>query len=65
MAVRKDAPKLSEEELYAPDLNEGDLEVEHYLVPDSDDIQDPQVKAAWDEALLLLESGELDSEEEE
>ncbi len=54
MAIKPSGRKLSEAELYSPDLDEGELDVEHYLVPDGSGFKDPYMRKAWDEALRLL-----------
>lgn len=63
MAIKALGKKLTEAELYAPDLDEGELDVEYYLIPDSEGISDPYLKKAWNEAKRLIESGELENEE--
>lgn len=46
MTKQKAAKAASEEEaiLNAPDLNEGEMDVEHYTLPSSDGITDPYLK---------------------
>jgi len=48
---------LSEAELYAPDLNEGELDVDYYRVPDESAIPDPYLRSVWEAALQLLDDG--------
>ena len=60
MASKPLGRKLNEAELNAPDLDEGVLDVETYPVPDGSNIDDPGLRAAWDEARRLIETGEID-----
>lgn len=47
--------KLSEAEMNAPDLDDdGEFDVEHYPLPACDD---PKLKAAWDEAMRIVQGG--------
>ena len=38
---------VSEADLYNPDLNEGDLDVERYTLPDAGEIADPYLSSVW------------------
>ena len=63
MAVKADGSgrRLSEAELNAPDLDDdGELDVETYLLPSVDGIEDPYLADVWEAAL-----GEMDNEDTE
>lgn len=63
MATKTVHRELSEAELNAPDLDdEGNLDVEHYPIPDGSTIRNPELRAAWDGAMKIL-NGEADAEE--
>lgn len=57
MAVKTSERGLSEAELYAPDLDEGQEAVERFALPDGGKIEDPYVRRVWDEAVRLVEEG--------
>lgn len=66
MAVRQTERKLTEAELYAPDLDEdGELDVEHYSIPTGNDAADPYFAEVWDAALKLLDEGAAPEDEPE
>ena len=66
MAVNTELRKLTEEELNNPDFDdEGNLDVESYLLPDAGDIEDPYLAEAWEAALEELEVEEPAAEEAE
>lgn len=50
MAIKALGRKLTDAELNAPDLDEGERDVETYLVPDGANITDPYLRAVWQEA---------------
>lgn len=58
MAVKALHGELSEAALNAPDLDEGQLDVEHYPLPSGDDIADPYLREVWAEAKRLIDAGE-------
>lgn len=59
MAIQTDGPKLSEAERNAPDLDDdGNLDVEHYLVPDGDHIKDDYLRSVWEEVSRQLNGQE-------
>ena len=61
MAVNPDLRKLTEE-LYAPDLDDdGETDVERYLLPAGDEIEDPYLAEVWDAAVQLLEDEDAGS----
>ena len=64
MGIKALGRKLSEAELYAPDLDEGVLDVEHYLVPQSDS-KDDYLREVWNEAARMVNAGEVTPESEE
>jgi hypothetical protein len=48
----------TEADLNAPDLDEdGNLDVEHYPVPDGRAIRDPYLRGVWDDAVQSLDVG--------
>ena len=58
-------PELSEALLYAPAVDEGKRDVETYMLPSGDDIEDPQLRKAWELARqMLTEGGEIEEESE-
>lgn len=61
MAIKTTGRKLNEAEMNAPDLDDGQLDVEHYPLPDGSTIEDPYVRAVWEEAVAGL--GEAVGEE--
>lgn len=57
--------ELSEEELYAPDLDDdGELDPEYYVLPEAPDDASPELVAAWTYACELLDA-EQDAEQDE
>jgi len=55
MATKAGERKLSEAELNAPDLDDdGNLDVEHYPIPDGSGIKDEYLRSIWDEAVKGL-----------
>lgn len=40
----KPSPELTEAQLNAPDLDEGEVDVENYLVPDGSHVEDPYLR---------------------
>jgi hypothetical protein len=49
MAIKASGRKLTEAELNAPDLDDdGNLDVEHYLLPDASGITDPYLRDVWE-----------------
>jgi hypothetical protein len=66
VAIRPTKRKLTEAELNAPDLDDdGNLDVEHYPLPDSSGIKDPALAAAWDEMLEMRKRREVDPEDDD
>jgi len=64
MATKISSRKLSEEEIYAPDLDEdGELDVEHYAIPLADG--DSPLAQAWNEAVRLIDTGQIFAGEDE
>lgn len=59
------ARELTEAELYAPDLDEGELDVEHFPVPEVADVDDPYLREVWAEAARQFNSGEMDADQGE
>lgn len=56
---------LSEAELNAPDIgDDGNLDVETFLLPDASGIDDPYLKEVWELARQQLEDGDLEEDEE-
>ena len=60
MAIRTDGRELTEEELYSPDLDEGDLDVETFRLPNPDSIDDPYLAELVAEAQSILDEGSDD-----
>lgn len=58
MAIKALGRKLSDAELNAPDLDEGEHDVETYLVPDGMDIEDSYLRAVWQEVAAAM-NGEV------
>jgi hypothetical protein len=55
MATKTIHRRLSDAELNAPDLDdEGNLDVEYFPIPSGSGIENPELKAAWDEAIRIL-----------
>ena len=52
---------MTEADLYSPDLDEGELDVEHYRLPSVDDVTDPYMKQVWREVLGYFEDGDITS----
>ena len=65
MAVKIAERKLSEAELYAPDLDEGEVDVEHYPLPDAGEIEDPYLAEVWEAAGQLLDQKSYPDEDDE
>lgn len=63
MAIKSDSRKLSEAELYAPDLDEGEVDVEHYPLPDAGEIEDPYLAEVWEAAVQLLDQNSDEDDE--
>ena len=56
MAVKTTGRKLTEAEMNAPDLDDdGNLDVEHYELPDGDSITDPYLRKVWNDAINLVD----------
>lgn len=66
MAVRETSRKLSEVEIYAPDLDEdGEFDVESYPLPAGDGIEDPYLAEVWDTAVALIGNEPVDEDEDD
>lgn len=46
--------ELTEAELNAPDLDEGERDVETFLMPDASGIADPYLREVWEDAVKAL-----------
>ena len=57
MAI-KAGRKLTEADLYAPDLDDGFLNVEHYPLPGGDGIEDQYLRTVWEAAVKMLLDGD-------
>lgn len=56
MATRPSIRPLDEPTLYAPDLDEGELDVEHYPIPSGEDIADQYLSRVWKMAQQTLDA---------
>jgi len=65
MAIKTGERQLTEAEIYAPDLDEGVVDVETYPIPDGSEIADPYLQRIWANAKAMIESGEVSEEPEE
>ena len=56
MAIKTGERELTEAEIYAPDLDEGVVDVETYLIPDGSEIADPYLQRIWAGAKAMIEA---------
>ena len=64
MATTDIGRELTEEELYSPDIDEGELDVESYPVPSGDGIEDPYLREVWNEAVRSIEENNVEGEDQ-
>ena len=44
--------------------DDGHLDVEHYPIPDGSGITDEYLRRVWDDAISMIESGQLDDHDD-
>lgn len=58
MAINPDLPKLSEAEMNSPDIDQdGETDVQYYLVPEKIDSGDQYLDRVWRDAAMEINKG--------